>query len=110
MLGRPCLQAVTAQTTAAHFILLCVAPEARTYSDAFAMQVVTTISQGKVLWNNGKVSVEPGSGRFIRRQPFAPHIYQGIKEQEARWIADEFPYGPVPVKRQGDRTHEREEL
>ncbi len=74
------------------------------------MQVVTTISQGKVVWNNGNVSVEPGSGRFIRRQPFAPHIYQGIKEQEARWIAEEFPYGPVPVKRQGDRTHEREEL
>ena len=77
---------------------------------AGAMQVVTTISQGNVVWNNGKVSVEPGTGRFIRRQPFAPHIYQGIKEQEARWIAEEFPYGPVPVKRQGDRTHEREEL
>lgn len=54
--------------------------------------------------------MEPGLGRFIRRQPFAPHIYQGMKKQEARWIADEFPYGPVPVKRQGDRSHEREEL
>ncbi|DBA93467.1 hypothetical protein WJX79_007713 [Trebouxia sp. C0005] len=73
-------------------------------------KVVTTISQGRVVWNNGKLSVEPGSGRFIRRQPFAPHLYQGIKEQEARWIAEEFPYGPVPVKRQGDRTPEREEL
>lgn len=74
------------------------------------VQVVTTISQGRIVWNNNELSVEPGSGRFIRRQPFAPHIYQGLKEQEAKWIADEFPYGPVPVKRQGDKTSNRDEL
>ncbi|KAL3138062.1 hypothetical protein ABBQ38_005294 [Trebouxia sp. C0009 RCD-2024] len=67
-------------------------------------KVVTTISQGKVVWDNDKLSVEPGSGRFIRRQPFAPHIYTGVEEQEATWITEEFPYGPVPVKRKGDKA------
>ena len=73
-------------------------------------QVVTTISQGKIVWDNDKLSVEPGSGRFIRRQPFAPHIYTGIKEQEAQWIAEEFPYGATPVKRKGDKAAGRDEL
>ena len=74
------------------------------------VQVVTTISQGKIVWDNDKLSVEPGSGRFIRRQPFAPHIYTGLKEQEANWISEEFPYGPVPVKRKGDKAEGRDEL
>ncbi len=74
------------------------------------IQVVTTISQGKVVWDNDKLSVDEGSGRFIRRQPFAPHLYTGIKQQEANWIQEEFPYGPAPVKRKGDKTYQREEL
>ena len=73
-------------------------------------KVVTTISQGKVVWHNGKLSVEPGSGRFIRRQPFAPHLYQGLKEQEVTWIQEEFPYGLTPVIRKGDKMQQREEL
>lgn len=72
--------------------------------------MVTTISQGKIVWDNEKLLVEPGCGRFIRRQPFAPHIYQGINEQAANWIAEEFPYGPVPVNRKGDKAHGRDEL
>ena len=75
------------------------------------IQVVTTISQGKVVWDNGKVSVEPGSGRFISIQPFAPHVYDGMKRQEELWIQEDFPYGPTPVKRKGDKaTLQREEL
>lgn len=73
-------------------------------------KVVTTISQGKIVWDNDKLSVTPGSGRFIRRQPFAPYIYQGVKEQEANWISEAFPYGATPVKRKGDKTHTRDEL
>ena len=77
----------------------------------FHVQVVTTISQGKVVWDHGKLSVEPGSGRFIPRKPFAPHVYDGIKQQEALWIQEEFPYGATPVKRKGDKaTLQREEL
>lgn len=71
---------------------------------------MTTISQGKIVWDHDKLSVEPGSGRFIRRQPFAPHSYQGMKEQAANWIAEEFPYGSVPVKRKGDKAGGRDEL
>ena len=74
------------------------------------MQVVTTISQGKVVWDNDKLSVTPGSGRFIRRQPFAPHVYQGVTEQEANWMSEAFPYGATPVDRKGDKTHSRDEL
>lgn len=74
------------------------------------LQVVTTISQGRVVWDNDKLSVTPGSGRFIRRQPFASHVYHGVKEQEERWIAEAFPYGPTPVKRHGDRHPGRDEL
>lgn len=76
-----------------------------------SVQVVTTISQGKVVWNNGKLNVEPGVGRFIKRKPFAPHVYDGIQQQEALWIQEEFPYGPTPVSRKGDKgTQQREEL
>ena len=74
-------------------------------------QVVTPISQGKVVWNNGKLSVEPGSGRFIRRKTFAPHVYDGSNRLEELWIQEEFPYGPTPVKRKGDKARlQREEL
>eukprot|EP01025_Chloroclados_australasicus_P011102 TRINITY_DN14807_c0_g5_i1.p1 TRINITY_DN14807_c0_g5~~TRINITY_DN14807_c0_g5_i1.p1 ORF type:complete len:483 (-),score=71.72 TRINITY_DN14807_c0_g5_i1:434-1882(-) len=33
-------------------------------------QVVTTISRGRVVWNNGKLLVNPGTGRFVKMSPF----------------------------------------
>jgi dihydropyrimidinase len=73
-------------------------------------KVVTTISQGKVVYENDKLSVEEGSGRFIKMEPFAPHVYYGLEQRDAAWIAEMFPYGDTPVKRKGDQKPPKEEL
>lgn len=42
-------------------------------------KVVTTISRGKVVWNNGRLSVSKGSGRYIPLKAYPP-IFQGIEK------------------------------
>jgi dihydropyrimidinase len=42
-----------------------------------------TISQGKVVWADGKVNVERGAGRYVDRPPFAP-FYDALKIQAQR--------------------------
>jgi len=51
-----------------------------------------TISQGKVVYADGKLDVERGAGRYIDRPPFAPY-YEALKIKAAR-------AEPVAVKRQ----------
>jgi len=41
-------------------------------------KVVTTISRGRVVWENGSLNVEPGTGRFIPMMPFGP-LFEGLK-------------------------------
>jgi len=41
-------------------------------------KVVTTISQGRIVWNNGKLSVRKGSGRFIPLKPFGSMYTSGL--------------------------------
>ncbi len=50
-----------------------------------------TISQGKVVYADGKLDVERGAGRYVERPPFAPY-YEALKIKAA--LAE-----PVPVKR-----------
>ncbi len=50
-----------------------------------------TISQGNVVYSDGKLDVERGAGRYVERPPFAPY-YEALKIKAAR-------AEPVPVKR-----------
>ena len=50
-----------------------------------------TISQGKVVYADGKLDVERGAGRYVNRPPFAPY-YEALKIKAAR-------AEPVAVKR-----------
>ena len=42
-----------------------------------------TISQGKVVWADGKLNVERGAGRYVDRPPFAP-FYDALRIQAQR--------------------------
>jgi dihydropyrimidinase len=42
----------------------------------------TTISQGKVVWSNGKLSSVRGAGRYIPRPCFAPYWHSQIRRNE----------------------------
>jgi dihydropyrimidinase len=50
-----------------------------------------TLSQGKVVYADGKLDVERGAGRYVERPPFAPY-YDALKIKAQR-------AEPVPVKR-----------
>lgn len=72
------------------------------------MQVVTTISRGRVVWHEGKLNVMRGSGRFVPTPTHGP-LFQGLDKQPAH-LVDVARYGGVPVKRSSSGTHERDEL
>ncbi|KXZ48335.1 hypothetical protein GPECTOR_28g741 [Gonium pectorale] len=70
-------------------------------------KVVTTISRGRLVWHEGRLRVEPGSGRFVPLPSHGP-LFQasavrghGMEEQSRR--AATFPYGPTPVPREGSQ-------
>ncbi|RTE67100.1 dihydropyrimidinase [Amphritea opalescens] len=50
-----------------------------------------TISRGKVVWANGQLNVEPGSGRYINRPAFNP-VFEALAKQAEH-------HAPVAVKR-----------
>jgi hypothetical protein len=72
-------------------------------------QVVVTISQGKVVYEGGKLTVVAGAGRYVPR-PLHPPIFEGIAQHNALRLSEEFPYGQTPVRRQGDTAPARDEL
>ncbi|GIL53800.1 hypothetical protein Vafri_9445 [Volvox africanus] len=59
-------------------------------------KVVATISRGRLVWHQGKLNVEPNSGRFVPMPAFGP-LFEGLDEQYRR--RGIFPYGPTPVLR-----------
>jgi hypothetical protein len=73
------------------------------------LQVVVTISQGKVVFEGGKLTVVAGAGRYVPR-PLHPPIFQGVAQHNALRLSEEFPYGQTPVRRQGDAKPARDEL
>ena len=64
------------------------------------LQVEVTISQGNVVWADGKLNVKEGAGRFIKL-PTGGELFAGLAEQDEVAIAEAFPYGAPgqPVKR-----------
>ena len=50
-----------------------------------------TISQGDVVYDNGKLNVKRGSGKYINRPPFASY-YKALNKQSRQ-------NKPIPVKR-----------
>lgn len=73
------------------------------------LQVVTTISQGKVVWHNEKLNVTAGAGRFVK-MPLFPPLFDGLDRTDAAWLSMSFPYGTTPVKREGDQPSAHDEL
>lgn len=60
-----------------------------------------TISQGKVVFEDGKLNVVSGAGRFVP-MPLHPPIFEGMEQRNAMRLSDEFPYGQTPVRRRPD--------
>ena len=73
------------------------------------VQVVMTISQGKVVWDGSSLHVQRGAGRFLPRPAFGD-LYKGLDERDAIRSAEMYPYGPVPVKRDLAALHAKQEL
>lgn len=65
-------------------------------------QVTTTISRGRIAYEENQVKLQAGSGRFVKLKPFAPAVFDGLEEEGAARLQAMFPYGKVPVKREGD--------
>ncbi|GLI68276.1 hypothetical protein VaNZ11_012634 [Volvox africanus] len=62
-------------------------------------KVVSTISRGRLVWHQGKLDVQPHTGRFVAMPAFGP-LFEGLDEQYRR--RGVFPYGPTPVLREPD--------
>ena len=75
------------------------------------MQVVATISQGKVVWENGKLDVTEGAGRFLKLPTGGP-LFDGLTKIDAGYLAATFPYGTPgqPVKRDLGNAPPKDEL
>jgi dihydropyrimidinase len=67
-------------------------------------QVVTTLSRGKVVWDQGKLFTKVGDGRFVPLPPFGP-LFTGLDRQDATNAKS--PYGETPVRR--DYGHARKQ-
>lgn len=50
-------------------------------------KVVVTISRGRVVWENGKLDVQSGTGRFIPMKPF-PYLFKEPLVQENKKSSD----------------------
>uniref|UniRef100_A0A8C2VFN7 Dihydropyrimidinase n=1 Tax=Chinchilla lanigera TaxID=34839 RepID=A0A8C2VFN7_CHILA len=53
---------------------------------------LVTISRGKVVYEEGALSVTPGHGKFIPRRPFAEYVYKRIQQRDQTCT-------PTPVER-----------
>lgn len=59
-------------------------------------KVTTTISQGRLVWHNGKLEIpEKGSGRFIPL-PVGGPLFEGLQKKD---VVQKLRHGSVPVKR-----------
>nr|CAB3474573.1 unnamed protein product [Digitaria exilis] len=48
--------------------------------------VEVTISRGRVVWEDGILNIAPGSGRYVRMQPFG-YVFDGIEKSDAAYRA-----------------------
>ncbi|XP_072997985.1 dihydropyrimidinase [Typha latifolia] len=49
-------------------------------------KVEVTISRGRVVWEQGKLEVTPGSGKYINMPPFG-YLFDGIEKADAAYMA-----------------------
>ncbi|KAG1365509.1 hypothetical protein COCNU_12G005090 [Cocos nucifera] len=49
-------------------------------------EVEVTISGGRVAWENNKLNIMPGSGRYIRMPPYG-YLFDGIDKADAAYLA-----------------------
>ena len=61
-------------------------------------QVVTTISQGNVVWDAEELHVTEGAGRYIECPAFG-NLYDGLDVLDKQYLQTKFPYGQIPVQR-----------
>jgi hypothetical protein len=78
---------------------------------SLCLQVVTTISQGNIVWNDGVLNVKEGAGRLLKL-PVGGPLFEGLDEIDASYVASTFPYGELgkPVKRNLEAAAPRDEL
>lgn len=65
-------------------------------------QVVVTISRGRLVWYDGQLNVQRGTGRFIPMPP-GGSLFEGLEQQDLLEVM--FPYGPLPVQRDSKGHH-----
>lgn len=49
-------------------------------------KVEITISRGRVVWENGKLNVSPGSGRYISMPPFS-YLFNGLDKIDSAYVS-----------------------
>lgn len=47
-------------------------------------KIETTISRGRVVWENGELNVEPGSGRYVHLPPYS-YLFNGLDKIDAAY-------------------------
>lgn len=62
-------------------------------------KVVVTISRGRVVWEGGRLSVLPGTSRYVHLPPGGA-LFEGLPARD-RPAAAASPYGATPVLRGG---------
>ena len=73
--------------------LISSAPE-----HAINVQVITTISQGRIVWDGREILAKEGDGRYIKTPAFG-NLYTGLDTQDKSYLQRKFPYGTIPVDR-----------
>ncbi|CAI5468113.1 unnamed protein product, partial [Closterium sp. Yama58-4] len=61
--------------------------------------IEVTVSQGRVVWQHGRLNVTRGAGRFVPMRPFGP-LFHGLQARDAARLQS---YS-APVRRDGDRS------
>lgn len=64
--------------------------------------MTTTISRGRVVWENGKLNVQPNTGKFIPMQAFGD-MYEGLELMDKLRMK---PREPTPVPRSNEAKDE----
>lgn len=49
-------------------------------------KVEITISRGRIVWEDGKLRIDPGSGRYIMMPPFS-YLFDGIEKKDAAYLS-----------------------
>ncbi|KAL6009821.1 dihydropyrimidinase [Asimina triloba] len=57
-------------------------------------KVEVTISRGRVVWDNGELNIQPGTGRYINMAPYS-YLFDGVDKEDADYLSS---LG-APVKR-----------